>query len=243
MAKLERWASCADNHGVHADPKSCGVLFEFLKWWRPTVRIHLGDCFDFAALRRGANDEEKRESIRDDMDAGLAFLDQLKPTHFLRGNHDERAWDLLDTDNGPLRDLGSGFVAEIVETLGDIPILPYDKRKGVLRYGDHSFIHGYHSGVYAAANAAKTYGACLMGHVHSIDVASVPRFDQAIGRTIGAMCQVDQRYNRGHAGTLRQMNGFCYGIKTQSGKLIVYQAQAIDGQWFFPSEIREVRCR
>lgn len=243
MPKLERWVACADNHGNHADPRACGVLLEFLKSWRPTVRIHLGDCFDIAALRKGASDQERRESIRDDIDAGCAFLERFKPTHFLYGNHDQRLLDALSSDEGPLRDLASSLHRDIDTVLGDVPRLPYCKRKGVLEYGDYRFVHGYHTGLNAAANAARAYSSVMMGHTHSIDSQNIATLERANGRCIGALCVLEQPYNRGHAATLRQAQGWAYGLKTPNGKLVVYQAQEIEGRWFFPDGIREVSSK
>lgn len=238
----ERWISVSDNHGNHADPAACGVMFAFLKQWNPTVRIHIGDCFNFAALRKNASDFEKREKMSDDVDAGISFLDKFKPTHIAWGNHDQRLWDILETDDGPAIDHANSIISKIEEVTHKAKCVPYCKRKGVIQYGDHRFIHGYHSGIYAASHAALAYGNVIMGHVHTTLAASVPRFEGATGYAQGALCKLEQKYNRAHANTLRQNHGFSYGIKTESGKLIVYQARQVDGRWFFPTEIRELKC-
>ena len=100
MKNWERFVIVSDNHGDMIHPAVNRVAHKFINEWKPTLRIHAGDNFDFRPLRRKASEEEKRELMRSDFDAGLEFFDMLKPTHFCRGNHDERLWDLAKEKNG-----------------------------------------------------------------------------------------------------------------------------------------------
>lgn len=231
--KPVRFAFAADNHGNHVCPRTAGVFFDFLKAWKPAIRIHGGDCFDFAALRKGASDEEQRGTLRDDLDAGLAFLDQFKPTHFLRGNHDERLWDLSTSDDGPLADLANSFIRDIDDALKGVRVYPYHKRDGICRIGDTAFMHGYQCGMNAARNAAMAYGKCVIGHVHTSDEQRAARHDDATGHSSGALCILDQRYNRAHVGTLRQNNGWVYGLKIGE-TFIIHHAKPQAGVWLLP---------
>jgi hypothetical protein len=241
--KPERFIFASDGHGHKADPHACGVLFNFMKAWKPTCRIMGGDAFDFAALRKGASDEEKREPLHDDIASGIDFIDKFKPTHYLLGNHEVRLIDLMDSDDGKLADYGCGVWNRITDAIGDAKVFPYDKRRGVFQYGDTAMIHGYGHGMYAARAAAAVYGKCIMGHTHTIDAASVPRLQETIGRCAGALCQLDQRYNRAHLATLRARHGFCYGFKLPSGVCVIYQAESHDGTWFLPSEMSQISSR
>src|SRR6476469_5531291 len=108
-----KWCAAFDNHGNEADKSAVKAFFEFNKWFKPEIRVHGGDCFNFAALRKGASDEEKREGIRQDVDAGIDFIKQFEPTHFLRGNHDERLWDASKSDDGKLADFGNYLITDI----------------------------------------------------------------------------------------------------------------------------------
>lgn len=240
MKGTERFIAVFDNHGNKAVPHVIAAALRFAKDFKPTVRIHGGDCFNFAALRKGATDEEKREKIRDDIDAGADFVKRFKPTHWLRGNHDERLYDALGSDDGKLADFASFLTADIDEAFGDIPVFPYCKRKGVMTYGDHKVLHGYNAGMYAARHAAMAYGSLMMGHVHAHDEQSVPRFDRATGHSSGCLCELQQTYNRGHLATLRQDHGWLYGLNVR-GRLLVWHAKHIDGRWYLPSEIREIQ--
>ena len=105
--KHDRFVICADSHGDMVDPVASKALFAHIADWKPQIRIHLGDAFDFRNLRRGASDEEKAHSLQDDWDAGSDFLrkffDGGKQNHFLRGNHDERLYDLCGSATGIIR--------------------------------------------------------------------------------------------------------------------------------------------
>lgn len=239
--KAKRFVVCGDNHGDMQDNGACAAFFDFVKHWKPEVRVHLGDCFDFRALRRKASEEERRDGLGADIDAGLSFIRRYKPTHFLRGNHDERLWDLLKGDDHKIRDLARTVADDIVDALGGAPMLPYDKRAGVLRLGALKIIHGYHSGMTAAKQAALIYGSVLLGHIHAIDHAPIAGLERRMGRAIGCLCRLSQDYNRAQAQTLRQAHGWAYGLLLPSGEYVVWQAEQVGQDWFYPSEVRSYK--
>ena len=242
MRKVQRFIVISDTHGSEADTRAVAAMLDFTKAFKPTIRIHAGDLFDFACLRRNASDQERRQPIRDDIDAGLQLVGDFKPTHYLRGNHCERLWDLLKSDDGNLRDVGNEWINQIEHKLRGVKMLPYHKRDGVFKLTETlSVIHGYHTGLTAARMAAQIYGSVLMGHIHTIDQYSIPGIERRIGRAIGCLCHLDQDYNRAHANTLRHQHGFCYGFITPNGSYQTFQAESLGGSWFFPTEFRECR--
>lgn len=236
--KCQRFVAAFDNHGAEQDTGAVKAFLDFCKEFKPQVRIHGGDCFDFARLRRAAKDDERRAPLKDDLEIGIAFLQAFKPTHFLRGNHDERMWDSLKADDGALSDFAHYAVTDIEDVLGDAQMLPYCKRRGVLKLGHLKVIHGYHSGVTAARQAGLVYGSVLMGHVHAIDQYSLPGLERRIARCCGCLCKLDMDYNRAQAQTLRQSHGWAYGLLFDSGEYVVWQAEKVAGKWYYPSEIR-----
>jgi len=238
MSRLRRFVFASDVHGDEQDPKAVSVFFDFVKHWKPEIRVHGGDAFDFRYLRRGALPAEEREDVKSDFDMGIDFIKRLKPTHFLRGNHDERLWDRLNDDDGKVRDYAIRVADDICCALGsECQMLPYDKRAGVLRIGKLKMIHGYSSGVYAARLAAQVYGAVLLGHSHTIDAYSSPSLEQHTAYICGCLCKLDMQYNRAQLQTLRQAHGWAYGIIAPSGLYQVWQARNLDGEWYFPTEV------
>ena len=177
MSTPTRFVAFGDNHGDMADDNAVEALVEFIKDYKPTVRVHLGDCFDFRSLRRGVgNDAEGAESLAADIAGGEDFLERTKPTVYLMGNHEHRATALQHTSGSALvRDYCADLEARIKTTAkscGAKTILPYHAEKGVYRLGPVAFIHGYAHGINATAEQGKHYadrgGALIHGHTHTL---------------------------------------------------------------------------
>lgn len=237
MSKPRRWMAVSDNHGDRQDEKAVAAALAFAKHWKPEIRVHLGDAFDCRCLRKKASDAERRASLADDIDAGCDFLDAYKPTHFLRGNHDERLWDILGGDDEMLIGYAKKLIEQIRKALGEAQMFPYDKRRGVLRLGHLKMVHGYNAGVTAARIAGQVYGSVLMGHIHAIDSYSLPGIERRVARAIGCLCQLSQDYNRAHLQTLRQAHGWAYGLLMPNGTYTVWQAEQVGGKWHVPTDI------
>lgn len=240
---LDRFMAGFDIHGDMQDHAANKVFFEFAEIWKPKIRICGGDLWDMRPLRKGASDDEKRESMRDDLKAGKQWFNRFKPTHFLRGNHDERIYELAATGKGVASDYAQEGVEEIEAMVEHhkCQMLPYHKRNGVLRLGHLKILHGFAGGVYAARQHALVYGSCLFGHVHTIDEHAIAGLDRRVARACGALCRLDMDYNARQMNTLKQAHGFVYGVvNSKTGKYHVYQAEEIDGKWMLPSEFIEL---
>lgn len=234
----------SDNHGDMRDPSAIRAAKSFLADWKPTIRIHGGDNWDFRPLRRKASEEEKREALRHDFDEGMKFLRILKPTHFLRGNHDERLWDLAKQNNGILSEYARSLVSEVNEFIesNEIQMQPYDKRYGVLEIGKLRCIHGYAHGVNAARRSALAYGSVLLGHAHSIQSSSIEGLDNRVGRIVGCLCILNMEYSRATMASLVHRHGFAYGvINKRNGEYHVWQGESINGTWLLPSDVKILR--
>lgn len=240
----DRFVFMTDNHGDKQDPKAIKIASKFLGLWKPTIRIHGGDNWDLRPLRRGAGEEEKRESMTSDFEAGEKWLKIMKPTHFQRGNHDERLWDLAAENRGPLSDHARYLItrADKIFKGYETRVLPYQKRTGVLTIGKLRTIHGYAHGVNAARRSALSYGTVLMGHAHSIQSSSIEGIDNRVGHIVGCLCLLDMDYNRATMASLVHRHGWRYGvIHRKTGVFFSWQAEEINGIWVFPSDIKEIR--
>lgn len=240
--KFDRFIIAADNHGDMGNKKAIETLLKFNDIWKPSIRIHAGDNWDFRPLRAAAGDEEKREAMNSDFEAGMLFIERFRPTHFCRGNHCERIYSLRDKPNrsGPLRDHAGNLIAQFEKLAFKFgtKILPYDKRKGVLEIGKLRVVHGYAHGITAARRMAQVYGSVIFGHIHSIQSHSIEGIDNRIGRAIGCLCELDMDYNSTQLASLVHRHGFGYGvIHRKSGLYQFWQAEEIGGIWHFPSDI------
>lgn len=239
----EKFVVGFDLHGDMQDKRSVEAFLKFCDSWKPKLKIFGGDLFDFRPLRKKASDDEKRESMRNDYESGMRFLRDFKPNFYLRGNHCERLWELAERDDGVRSDYAISGITEIHSTLDKLKckMLPYHKSKGVLRIGHLKVLHGFFCGVYAARQHALVYGSCLFGHVHDITEHSIPRLERTVARCCGCLCSTDLDYSARQPNTLRQANGWAYGvINSKTGAYIVWQAERINGHFITAHGIQEL---
>lgn len=230
---ITRWMALSDTHGDHADGAALKVAREFMGEFKPTLRLHLGDLWDFRWLRRSASEDEKAKDVRADFDAGLELLGWYKPTTVLLGNHDQRLWDLLDHAHGGPRSLANAWIDEFDAAVRGAKVYPYCKRRGIARVGTLKALHGYAHGVGCGRRHALAYGDCMFGHDHRVSQTTVERDDGGTAYGIGCLCALDLDYNRGNLGTLAQQHGFAFGLIV-AGRTVVYQARKVGDSWVLP---------
>ncbi len=244
MSTYQKFVVGFDIHGDMQSGSANRAFFKFIEMWKPDIRVCGGDLWDFVSLRSKASDEERRQSVRDDYKAGTRWLEQFKATHFLRGNHDERLWDLAKTNNGVAADFAKETIEKINTTIKSLncKMLPYDRRAGVLQLGHLKIVHGFAAGANAARRTAQVYGSCLMGHGHGIQYSSIEGLENRVGRMCGCLCQLNMDYSRAQMGSLIWRHGWPYGVvNTRTGDYHVWQAEDVNGKFLVANDIVEVR--
>lgn len=241
--KSRRFVVASDNHGDMQDGDAVGALFRFLDAFKPEIRIHAGDNWDFRNIRRGASDDEKAGSLAEDWEAGASFVRRFfrggSDNHFLRGNHDERLWYLRANCAGLVRDYAHDACKRVESLVRECraSMLPYDAALGVLRIGGLKVVHGYHAGVGACRQHAAIYGNCLFGHVHTQESAPVPSLEPAEARSIGCLCKRDMEYMNAKTGKLRWAQGWAYGTLFDDGTYQLFMTRKINGKFYAATEI------
>lgn len=244
--KPRRFVVASDNHGDMQDDASVRALFDFIKDFKPEIRVHAGDNWDFRNLRRGATDEEKAASLQDDWDAGASFIHGFfaggKENHFLFGNHDDRIYQFARSSTGLVRDYANDGIKRIDAILKRCRanVLPYDSALGILRLGKLSVLHGYHAGANACRQHANVYGNCLFGHVHTQESAPVPSLEPAESSSIGCLCKRDMDYINAKTGKLRWAQGWAYGILNDDGTYTLNMTRKINGRFTYATEFKTV---
>ena len=239
-----RFVVVSDNHGDMVDGTAKAALQAFLIDFKPEVRVHAGDNWDFRNLRRGATDDERADSLVDDWEAGTEFLGKFfeggKENWFLRGNHDERLWMFAHSATGLLRDYATDGIKRVEGLMrkSHAKMLPYDSALGVLDLGKLRVLHGYHVGVTACRAHANVYGNCLFGHVHSIESAAVASFAPAEARSIGCLCQRDMDYVAAKTAKLRWGHGWAAGILHGDGSYTLTQIRRINDTFTAPTAFK-----
>jgi predicted phosphodiesterase len=240
----QRFVVVSDNHGDMADAASVGALWSFMRDWKPEIRIHAGDNFDFRNLRKGASDEEKAASLSEDWEMGNDFMRKFfeggKSNHFLRGNHDERIYDFRNSCTGMIRDYASDGIKQLEATVKrcKAKMQPYDSDLGVLELGKLNVVHGYHAGLSACRLHAQIYGNVLFGHVHAIEVSSVASLEPTEARALGCLCRKDMDYINKKTGKLRWGQGWAYGLLFSDGTYQLFQTRNINGNFYAASQIQ-----
>lgn len=236
----QRFVIGFDPHGIQQDEKANKAFFKFVAHWKPEIRVAGGDIFDFSQLRKGADSHEKRDSMSADVSAGLVWLRTLRATHYLRGNHCERLWDLAAQGEGIVADYAHEGVGKLEAEVRKLrcQMYPYNKREGVMKLGSLKVIHGYSSGLYAARTTAQVYGSVTMGHGHGIQMQPIAGLEQRTGFMGGCLCKKELGYNRAQMGTLMWEHGWQYGVVNhKTGNFQLWQARELDGQWLLPTGI------
>lgn len=230
---MYRWVWISDTHGDKAHAGTLATFRAVVEDYKPDCRIHGGDLFDFRWLRRAARDEEKRETIEADVEAGCDLLDWYRPNVVTMGNHDDRLARSMASDTGHLRFLCSQLWDRIKAASPATTWLPYNKRVGY-RLGQTLFVHGFGHGQNAARKHAEVYGDVVLGHCHHIESVAVPRFTEhdtlARGIVGGCACELDMDYAATMLTPLRWQHGFLWGTY-DADRITVHQAREEAGQW------------
>lgn len=236
--KWTKWVAGFDPHGVYQDKEANRAFFNFIEHWKPEIRIAGGDIWDFKQLRKKSDAHERRDSMAVDVAEGKEWLLKLNATHFLRGNHDERLWDLANQSEGVVQDYAKLIVKDLEETVKNLRcrMYPYNTRTGVMRLGSLKVIHGFRAGISAARMSAKTYGSVMMGHIHQFQCATIEGLEQRTGYAVPCLAQVAMEYNRHQEGALTHETGWAYGVVDQkSGAFQVWIARQFAGLWLLPT--------
>lgn len=225
-----------DLHGIEQDGSVVRAFRSFVDSFdKNAVRVFGGDLWNFAALRRKADEDERGIRLKEDFYAGIEFLEWYKPRYLLLGNHDQRLWDAIARERvnrvGWLAELAAKYVQEfdtIAVKLG-ITVLPYDKRKGILNISGTKFAHGFGSGATLTQSMAQTYGNIIHGHGHRIERVSTMRSGYAVtAYQMGCLARNDMEYTRSDLGSLRQEQGWGYGVLGKQPD--VFQARVSGGK-------------
>lgn len=246
MPKQTRFVVIADSHGDEQDDCTVNALWSFMDDFKPEIRVHLGDAFDFRNLRRGATEDEKMHSLEDDWQAGLdltaRFFKGGKQNFMLLGNHDDRIHQFARSASGLARDYAHDGIKRLHGHMAKCKakVLPYDSALGVLKLGHLSMIHGYHAGANACRQHANAYGNCIFGHVHTQESAPVSAFEPAAASSIGCLCKRDMDYINAKTGKLKWANGWAYGLMNQDGTYTLSFTRKINNRFTYATEFRTV---
>jgi hypothetical protein len=247
MSKPIRFVAFGDSHGDMADPSAIDALREFISDYKPEVRVHLGDAFDFRSLRRGVgNDAEAAESLKADLEEGEALLRLVRPTVYLLGNHEARLNALIEGSGSAIvRDYCLDVrdrIMRVAKQAGAKAILPYHAERGVYRLGPVAFIHGYAHGLNATAEQGRHYadrgGALIHGHTHNLAQINLTKHEGGAAFSAGCLCLKDAMSYASHRlATSRWGSGFAAGW-VDGNDWKVWLVHRVGKKWVWTTDLK-----
>lgn len=242
---MRRFQIVSDPHGLHRNERACDASIAFAQDFKPDIRIIAGDLFDFAAIRKGASEEERGQSLAEDYELGMDYAKRFfaggSERVFLNGNHDTPRLALLAQSVDAARaDLGKRMIGDLNRGMARLKakVLPYDSRFGIYQMGHLKVAHGYFTGTSACAKHAAVYGNVVFGHIHSIESYQVPGLEQREARAIGCLCELDPDYCSAKPGKLRWAHGWAYGWVNDDGSYSLFQVRGVNGKFTAPVQIK-----
>jgi hypothetical protein len=234
-----RFAIAFDVHGDQQNAAAVKAFHRFCDDFKPQRKILGGDLWDFAALRRGASEEEKRTPLQPDYDKGVEFFERFQPDAAMLGNHCARLWRLAAQHSGPLSDYARQLVRDFDRLSRSVRCRALPYRKGdVLRLGPLNVVHGFFAGLDACRKHAAVYGPVVYGHVHTAEHCIVPHYPtRKEAWSAPCLARLDMEYAEATPATLRWVNGWIYGA-FKGRKYHVETARIEDGSVMVPTGFR-----
>ena len=245
MSAETRIVVMGDNHGSEGDKDTLDAILRFCRDFKPHHRVHLGDNWDLACLRKGVGQSDKEASwnaLHDDVQAGMDWLNAYRPTHFLYGNHDWRIKDAMHSTDSitkldALKDVDNELRAAL-RSSGCRIVKPYTVHAGFVDIGPLTFTHGFFHGNDAVLKMAHRFNSgpgagLVMGHLHRAEQHNLERRGGGAVWICGCACRTDLQYAEKRPSTLRWQNSFMAFI-VKGEHYIGRQAHKFNGRWIMP---------
>ena len=199
MAKrgIRRVMAVSCSHGMALNQDAAAEVFRIKAEHKPHITIHLGDWMDTTAFRGGAGEQDRGQSVIDDVKAGIEFMRAYAPNVLFCGNHDDRLWKDVDHPNALRADCAKMVIERIEGFCGSIGarLIPYTgamDNTGWLKTGPVVWGHGVMFGENAARDHAEAFAAhakhVVFGHTHRVMMQSGRTMGETVGYSIGCLC-------------------------------------------------------
>jgi hypothetical protein len=206
------------SHGESIDPVARAGVLAFVERFQPDTRVHLGDCWDFACLRSGARgaslDNDRGRRPQPDLDAGIEWVRDYRPTHFLFGNHEARVVQLSRHWEGATAHYAQLVLDQMTGALDSVGSV-YRKEWSLTthyKFGDYKFLHGTLYGAQFLKKTAGAIGNCVIAHAHHPGMVTAERSDGARAYSPGCLRTIDSaEYAKERAATLAWGHGIVWG--------------------------------
>lgn len=240
-AIIQRWRRAlfvGCSHGIHVDPAAVDAVVKMRDNWKPQLMVHLGDFMDTTAFRSGARGtSDESEPIAPDVDAGLAFLEQLKCTHVLCGNHEARVYRMMGSTNAIVASCAEAVVRGIEQKTRKLKarLTTYNGIWQDVRLGPVRAMHGVFYSENATRDHAEAFGLCVHAHSHRAAVAKGRRADNPTAYCVGTLTQRGAMdYANTRRATLSWSQGFVWGEISDDQAVLWLHEQSKNTPWRLP---------
>lgn len=215
---IEKWVVLPDIHLPYMDMKTMRAVEWFLEDNQFDGWLCLGDLLDFNEISKFNQDAPRRrtELVKQTFEAGNTFLDRQqkiirknnKNSRFvyLEGNHEFRVEDYMDRHE----QLSGMLDVDDNLNLGErnIEWLRSWSKGDMLTLGNANFVHGLFTNQYHANKMASRFGSCIYyGHTHDVQEISLAMLGgdkTLVGKSLGCLCDINQKYMKGNPSNWQQ---------------------------------------
>ena len=214
--KWRKFVAIGCTHGALIHKRAEKAALAFIDDYKPETRVHGGDWTDQTAWRSGAaGTPDETANIELDLRAGIRFVESMRATHLLNGNHDRRIYKNLASPNAIVAHAAGCILNEMrsmVNRLGCGWIETYDIRKSHFLLGNTRVCHGWMYGLAATRQHADALGNVIFFHTHRLNQEHGRRLDRPLGTNGGYLADEDKlEYSHGRVATLAHQHGLVFG--------------------------------
>ena len=238
--KWKRIMAVGCSHGLHADLKAVAAVLKFRNSYKPDTCVHLGDFCDTTAFRSGAKGSaDESEPIAPDVEGGLDFLERLRPTLVLAGNHEARLWRLAKSPNAIVSHCSTKVIGEILDTCKThkAEFVEYNGIHQGKMIGGFRYMHGVFYSENAVRDHCEAFGNVVHAHTHRAGMSKGRRSDNPTGYSVGTLTgRGSMDYSSGRRSTLSWSSGFVWGEYTDNQSVLWLHEQPNNlAEWRLPS--------
>lgn len=241
----KRFLAVGCSHGHLADQRLLRGVLKFRDRWKPHKVAHLGDAIDLACLREGAiHTADDALSPEDDLQAGMAFIEQLRPNVWHLGNHEARLVRLMESPRAIVASLAGRLMADIESQAQRLKceLVPYNFQHGWRSpFGSDCLTgHGYMANEmalrdHAEAVCAGTATKVIIAHIHRVSQHEGRRRDHPTGYCVGWMGDPSlAHYAAQRRATSSWSRGFAWGEFCETETVVWLAKETQNGQIRLP---------
>ena len=236
-----RFMAVGCSHGDLADSKALKTVLKFSSIYKPHRKFHLGDFSNLSAMRSGAKGtKDEASSIDDDLQCGLNFLEAYEPTDLLNGNHEIRAWKLMEHPHDVIARAAKSIVQDVrthAKKLKCNYIESYAINESWIQLADTKLLHGFMFNQQACRDHAEHFGKCIIAHTHKAETAPGRRADHPRCWSVGTLANIPAMdYAASDRSSAQWSKGLVYG-EYNDKTTVVWQSTGEhnqEGGWRLP---------